>query len=472
MQFQSFEFLLFLPIVVVVYFLTAVRYRWVWLLAASYFFYSFWNPFYLLLIIASTLTDYVVAIQLEKTKTNRKWWLAISIFINIGILAFFKYFDFFSAQIETVGQQFDPSFESIYLNLLLPLGISFYTFQTLGYTIDVYRGKKKAEKHLGKFALYVSFFPQLVAGPIERADFLLSQFHFDYKFEYTRVVHGLRLILWGLFKKLVIADRIGLYVHQVFDFPDLHSGPIIWVAAGLFFIQVYYDFSAYQDIAVGSAKILGIRLSDNFVNRAYYARSFAQFWQGWHITLTRWIRDYVYFPLGGSQSGNLRTYWNVFFIMFLIGLWHGAGWPFIIWGVLNGLFVVVERFVKDYKLLLFLPSNPFVNFFKFALFFGAYSLTLFFFRSATIQEGIALLIQSFDFSKIYFDVDIFFIDYYLIFMLIIVFDLIMVHMKEKSFDTYLDQYATIIRVGVYVFFILSILYLRIPEEVQFIYFEF
>jgi D-alanyl-lipoteichoic acid acyltransferase DltB (MBOAT superfamily) len=473
MQFQSFDFLLFFIVVLIVYFITAVRYRWIWLLAASYFFYSYWNTYYLILIVISTLTDYLVAIQLEKSNNYRKRWMSISVIINIGLLSIFKYFDFFSAQIETIGQQFDSTFHTIYLDLLLPLGISFYTFQTLGYTIDVYRGKRKAEKHLGKFALYVSFFPQLIAGPIERAEFLLPQFHFNYKFDYSRVVNGLRLILWGLFKKLVIADWIGLYVHQVFDFPEQHNGPIIWIASSLFFIQVYYDFSAYQDIAVGTAKILGIKLSDNFVNRAYYSYSFTQFWQGWHITLTRWVRDYIYFPLGGSHKGNLKTYINIFIIMTLIGVWHGAGWTFIIWGVLNGVFVVVERYLKDSNIKPNFPKHiGIIRFFQFLLFFISYSFTLIFFRSANIQDSISLLIQSFDFSNIYVQLSNIFIDFYLILFIIIVLDLLMIHMKEKSFDIYLNQYPTIVRCGVYIFFISSILFLRIPEEAQFIYFEF
>jgi D-alanyl-lipoteichoic acid acyltransferase DltB (MBOAT superfamily) len=326
MLFQSIPYLIFFPLVALGYFAIQAKWRWIWILLASYFFYMYWNPWYTFLIIISTLTDYIAGIKIEDSSNDsvRKKYLYLSIFINLGLLFTFKYFDFFSAQVEVIGQLFSPDFHSIYLELLLPIGISFYTFQTISYTIDVYRSHIPAERHLGHFALYVNFFPQLVAGPIERAKDLLSQFHFNFKPEYQRVVEGLRLILWGFFKKLVIADHLGLLVTEVYGQPELYHGMAIWIAAYAFLFQLYCDFSAYQDIAVGSARILGINLSKNFEDRVYFSKSVTQFWRSWHMTLTRWLRDYIYIPLGGNRRGNWIRSRNVFIVLLAIGLWHGS----------------------------------------------------------------------------------------------------------------------------------------------------
>jgi len=300
MLFTSLEYYLFLPIVALVYFLTPRAYRWGWLLVASYFFYMYWNPYYIILIVGSTLIDYWAALKMEQysTRRERKPFLWMSIIANLGLLFTFKYFNFFSGQANLLMQWVVPDANySLYLDVLLPVGISFYTFQTMAYSIDVYKGFTKAERHLGKYALYVAFFPQLVAGPIERSRNLLSQFHFDYTFDYRRIRGGLQLILWGVFKKLVIADRLALYVDEVFGNPAAHQGLVVWIAAFFFLFQIYCDFSAYTDIAIGSARVLGIRLSKNFENRVYIITSFQKFWRGWHMTLTSWFRDYVYFPL-------------------------------------------------------------------------------------------------------------------------------------------------------------------------------
>lgn len=479
MLFNSFEFLLFLPIVLIGYFLLQVKLRWIWLLIASYIFYSYWNPWYIFLILGSTLTDYLAAIQIAKSRSKqiRKKWLAFSLFVNLGLLFTFKYFDFFSLQLSHVIHWIEPQYQAFFLDILLPLGISFYTFQTLGYTLDVYRGKYAPERHLGRFALYVNFFPQLVAGPIERAQDLLPQFHFNYSWDYQRVVEGLRLLLWGFFKKMVIADRLGLFVSAVFDQPGEHSGPVIWIAAALFFLQVYYDFSAYQDIAVGIARIMGVKLSQNFVNRAYVFRSFSEFWRGWHITLTRWVRDYLYIPLGGSQKGENRTLINILIIMFAIGLWHGAAWTFIVWGGLNGLFLAIERMLRNpINRLENRISNSFVlkakNILAIILCFNLYTLTMFAFRAPHISDSIPLLVNVFDFSHIYINPGISNFDFYLGITLVILMDFFLFKMKDTSIYEYLENKPMGLRWILYFILISSILYLSVPEQMQFIYFEF
>lgn len=461
------------------YFLLKARFRWIWLLVGSYVFYMYWNPWYIFLILASTIVDYVAAIQIHKTpqKQKQKVWLAFSIFTNLGLLFTFKYFDFFSHQLQYLVQHFDPHFQSIFLDMILPIGISFYTFQSLGYTIDVYKGTQVPERHLGRFALYVNFFPQLIAGPIEQAKDLLPQFHFTYNWDYQRVVEGLRLILWGFFKKLVIADRLGLFVGAVFDHPGMHSGPVVWLASVLFFLQVYYDFSAYQDIAVGIARIMGIHLSPNFVNRAYIFRSFSQFWRGWHMTLTRWVRDYVYIPLGGSRKGPRRTLINIILIMGVIGLWHGADWTYIIWGVMNGIFLAgerilrrpIERLESTYSNRLF---SRIKNLFAVILCFNLYCLSMFAFRAPSISDSIPLLLQTFDFSHIYLNPGIGAFDLYVGIALVILVDGLYIVMRDQPIHVFIGNLPSVVRWLFYFITLTGILYLAVPEQMQFIYFEF
>lgn len=350
MLFNSFQYLLFFPAVTVFYFALPQRFRWVMLLGASYFFYMCWKPEYAVLIALSTLVDYWAALRMgrETERRERRKYLIASLVANLGLLFTFKYFNFFSSSLSSLIGQFGSAWNSPTLDILLPVGISFYTFQTLSYTIDVYRGERPPERHLGIFALYVSFFPQLVAGPIERSTRLLPQFFEKKGFEYGRAVEGLRLILWGLFKKVVIADRLALYVDRVYDHPDaFHGWPLI-VATYFFAFQIYCDFSGYTDIARGSAKVLGYDLMENF-RRPYFARSIADFWRRWHISLSTWFRDYLYVPLGGNRVGRWRRYYNLIVVFVLSGLWHGANWTFMIWGALHGLYMVVSRVTQNWR---------------------------------------------------------------------------------------------------------------------------
>lgn len=348
MLFNSLDFVIFFPLVVCAYFLTPHRYRWVLLLAASYYFYACWKAEYLILIVASTLVDYVAGLRMGAlpTREARRPYLVLSLCSNLGILFAFKYFNFFNESTRALFDQFDLFYGVPAFDILLPVGISFYTFQTLAYSIDVYRGKQEPERHLGIFALYVSFFPQLVAGPIERSQRLLPQFYQKHGFDRQRAVHGLQQAGWGFFKKLVIADRLAIYVNQVYNNPELHSGWEIILATYFFAFQIYCDFSGYSDIAIGTARVLGYDLMENF-RRPYFSRSISEFWKRWHISLSTWFRDYLYIPLGGNRVVKWRWYYNLFIVFLVSGLWHGANWTFVVWGALHGLYLVVGLMTQD-----------------------------------------------------------------------------------------------------------------------------
>lgn len=360
MFFNSLHFLVFFASVVVLYFAIPSRYRWVLLLAASYYFYGCWRVEYLGLIILSTLVDYFSALEIQKSTTvrRRKTFLIISLSVNLGLLAVFKYFNFFNESFRGLFDAMGVAYSVSTLDLLLPVGISFYTFQTLSYTIDVYRGKKKAEKHLGIFAVYVSFFPQLVAGPIERSDRLMPQFFEYHSFNYERVVSGLRLMLWGFFKKLVIADRVAVVVNNVYENPDSYGAAAVVIATIFFAFQIFCDFSAYSDIAIGSARVMGYELMTNF-RQPYFARSVSEFWSRWHISLSTWFRDYLYIPLGGNRVKKYRWYLNLFIVFLISGLWHGANWTFVVWGALHGAYLVFALLTANVR------NHIWTNYFKF-----------------------------------------------------------------------------------------------------------
>ena len=338
MIFNSLAFFVFFPIVVALYFLTPARIRWMTLLAASWFFYAWWRVEYLGLLLVSTTVDYTVGrlLGIEQRPLRRKLYLGASLVVNLGMLFCFKYLGFFSGIARALVGAKVPLFD-----LVLPVGISFYTFQTIGYGIDVYRRKYEPETHFGRFALFVSFFPHLVAGPIMRAEALLPQFKTAKRWDFDRAVSGLGWMLWGLFKKVVIADRAAGYVNAVYGDPDRFQGPTIVVATYLFAFQIYCDFSGYSDIALGAARVLGIDLIRNF-DRPYAARTMVDFWRRWHISLSTWFFDYVYVPLGGNRVTAPRRAFNVFLVFMLSGLWHGASWTFILWGAYHGVLVVLS----------------------------------------------------------------------------------------------------------------------------------
>ena len=344
MLFNSLEFLLFLPLVLVLYYLLGSSMRWVLLLAASYYFYMSWEVSLIILILISTVIDYLVSNGIARQESHRKkkWLLAVSVLSNLTILGVFKYADFFIENINQVILAAGGTSKIHLLRLILPMGISFYTFQTMSYTIDVYKGKLKPEKHLGIFALYVCYFPQLVAGPIERAGNLLGELRKKVSFSYENLSWGFRLMIWGFFKKVVIADRLGIYVDQIYNNPSGYDGLALILGSALFAIQIYCDFSGYSDIAIGVSRMFGIKLRINF-KLPYTALSFSEFWTRWHISLSQWFRDYLYIPLGGNRASKPRWLLNLLIVFLVSGFWHGAAWTFIIWGGLHGLYLIVEN---------------------------------------------------------------------------------------------------------------------------------
>ena len=337
MSFNTWEYAIFLILIFVAYWYAfkSIKSKNLLLLVASYFFYGWWDYRFLALIVLSSLTDYYLGLAIERHR--RKIYLIASLTLNLGLLGYFKYVNFFIENFIDAFQFLGLSLHISTLSIILPVGISFYTFQTLSYTIDVYREKIKAEKNLLNFMAFVSFFPQLVAGPIERASNLLPQFKAKRSFEPAFATQGLRQILGGLFKKMVIADNCALVVNPIFENPDAYPGSALLVASVFFAFQIYGDFSGYSDIAIGTAKLFGIRLMQNF-NYPYFSRDIAEFWRRWHISLSTWFRDYLYIPLGGSKGATGQQIRNVFIIFLVSGFWHGANWTFIAWGALNAFY--------------------------------------------------------------------------------------------------------------------------------------
>lgn len=342
MLFNSIDFAIFLPIVFAAYWLVGkkqITIQNLILLVASYVFYGWWDWRFLSLIFISSLADYLIGIQLktESREPRRKLFLGMSLVLNLGMLGFFKYFNFFVENFVEAFSFFGMSISPTSLHIILPVGISFYTFQTLSYTIDVYRRKLEPTSDVVAFFAYVSFFPQLVAGPIERATNLIPQFTRERNFDYHRAVDGGRQILWGLFKKMVIADNCAMIVNQIFDNYEDHTGSTLLLGGILFAFQIYGDFSGYSDIAIGTSRLFGFDLMKNFAF-PYFSRDIAEFWRRWHISLSTWFRDYLYIPLGGSRGGTWMKVRNTFIIFIVSGFWHGANWTFVVWGFLNALY--------------------------------------------------------------------------------------------------------------------------------------
>ena len=342
MLFNSIDFAIFLPIVFALYWFVAnknLKLQNFLIVAASYFFYGWWDWRFLSLILFSTIIDYTIGqkLRVEENETKRKVLLWSSILLNLGFLGFFKYYNFFLDNFITAFSFFGTEINANSLNIILPVGISFYTFQTLSYTIDVYKRKLEPTNDIIAFSAFVSFFPQLVAGPIERATNLLPQFYTKREFNYTKAVDGMRQILWGLFKKIVIADNCALFANEIFNNSSDYTGSTLFMGAIFFTFQIYCDFSGYSDIAIGTSRLFGFNLKQNFAF-PYFSRDIAEFWRRWHISLSTWFRDYLYIPLGGSRGGKWNKIRNVFIIFTISGFWHGANWTFIIWGALNALF--------------------------------------------------------------------------------------------------------------------------------------
>lgn len=353
MLFNSFAFLLFFPLVCIIYFIiSGNKLRNLFLLLASYYFYMSWNPTYALLIFTSTFVTWSCGLLVEKNINNhrtKKIYFVLNLFINLVILFTYKYFNFINTFIFSLMSYWGIRWEVPNLDVLLPVGISFYTFQAIGYSIDVYRADLKAERNLGIYALFVSFFPQLVAGPIERAKNLLPQFYNKHLFDPANCVMGLKMMLWGYFMKLCVSDRIAIYVDTIYNNVAQHNGTSLLLATFLFTIQIYCDFAGYSLIAIGAAKVMGFSLMENF-HRPYFMHSIKDFWKRWHISLSTWFMDYLYIPLGGNRVSYIRHMLNLLITFLISGLWHGANWTFICWGGMHGGYLILEniknRFVR------------------------------------------------------------------------------------------------------------------------------
>lgn len=488
MQFNSLEFLVFFLVVVTAYFAMPVRRRWILLLAASYWFYMAWRPVYALLIVTSTLIDYTAAILMSRTSRPavRKRCLILSLTGNFGLLFAFKYFNFFSESLDRLLAITGLSIELPFLDVLLPVGISFYTFQTVSYTIEVYRGRQEPERHLGRFALYVAFFPQLVAGPIERPQNLLPQLATRHDFDYDRIRNGLILMLWGMFKKVVIADRLGVIVDHIYGNPERYPGLILTIGTVFFAFQIYCDFSGYSDIAIGAARILGIKLMRNF-DRPYAARSIPDFWHRWHISLSTWFRDYLYLPLGGRRVPVARWLFNILVVFTVSGLWHGANWTFVIWGALHGSYYILDWLTAGARARLArvtgLARFPRIHgAIQIAITFVLTTLAWVFFRADTLEQALYILAhlgQGWGNLAAYggFGRIVASMDMSLAAFAVSGFSIVALLLAEKihgeiPFDEFVAVRPQWMRWSFYVAAGMAIMNLGIAEEIPFVYFQF
>lgn len=405
MLFNSYQFLIFFPVVVLIYWAIPLRFRYIWLLAASYYFYMCWNAKYALLLLFSTAVTYASGLIINKVKSldidgkkrtrYMKLCVAFSFIINLGVLAWFKYFNFIFENVQKVFAHIGITLSSPAFDIVLPVGISFYIFQALSYTVDVYRGDIYAEKNFLKYALFVSFFPQLVAGPIERSKNLLKQVAEPHRFDYDKCREGFLLMLWGFFLKLVIADRAAIIVNTVYNNYGSYPGMYLVVATVLFAFQIYCDFAGYSTIAMGAAKILGFELMENF-DCPYMAKSVSEFWRRWHISLSSWFRDYLYIPLGGNRKGTARKYLNLMIVFLTSGMWHGAQWSFIAWGGINGIYQIIgERLMtlrnKANKLLRLNRESFGHKLFKVVSTFALIDFAWIFFRANRLTDAFKII---------------------------------------------------------------------------------
>lgn len=480
MSFNSLQFLIFFPVVVFIYFSIPYRYRWGLLLVASYYFYASWRPKYLLLIVSITLINYLVGLQLGKTKedTTRKLLLTSSLVGSLGILFFFKYINFFGNTLNSVLTLFPTQLDFPLMNVVLPVGISFYTFQTLSYSIDVYRGDKEPEPHLGIFALYVSFFPQLVAGPIERSTRLLPQFFQNNDFDYNRVTNGLKLMAWGFFKKIVIADRAAVLVNNVYNSPTEFTGIPLILATYFFAFQIFCDFSAYTDIARGAAKVLGYNLMENF-KRPYFSKSIPEFWRRWHISLSSWFRDYLYIPLGGNRVNKRRWYYNIIVVFLVTGLWHGAGWTFIIWGAYHGVFYLLYRKTINVRERVseFVGLSSFPTVHKLTKVFLNFNLVVFgwiFFRANSLSDAFYIITHLFTGIEVSlsYGLGVGKLGFLLTILMIGIMEGVHVFQRKRSVINFLETKPLIVRWGAYYALLLGILLFGQFGHEEFIYFQF
>lgn len=485
MLFNSIEYLLFFPLVVIIYFLLPKNsFRVILLLVASYFFYMCWNPVYALLIVLSTVADYFIGrrIHAASEQSIRKRYLMLSLLVNLGILFYFKYYNFLVQNLQPLVDMIYPSWYIPEHNWLLPVGISFYTFQTLSYTIDIFFKKLEPEPSFTRFALFVSFFPQLVAGPVERAANLLPQFREKKYVDYDRIVFGMRMILWGMFKKVVVADRLAMFVDLVYSDPTSYGGFATLIASVFFVFQIYCDFSGYTDIAIGSAKVLGFDLMDNFKG-PLLSRNMTEFWRRWHISLSTWIRDYVFGPLNMAlRNIGSYSYLVVSLISFTVfGFWHGANWTFVLWGMLHGIAIGYETFTRKKRKRIAKKTNKLLyDTVSIFLTFSFWTFTMIIFRAESISDAFYMVgniinVTSNDFLQlknlIHFKLGILEQFY---FALGLVLFTVMMHFVEYKDSIYkiVARQIVPVRWTIYLVLVFMIFNFGWAEEVPFVYFQF
>lgn len=482
MIFNSFEFAIFFIIVTTLYFLFSHRHRWWLLLISSCYFYMAFVPVYITILGFTLVIDYIAGMYIGKSEgKRRKLYFFMSLLANIGILVVFKYYNFFIENMNAFAGAagYDASLSP--LNMLLPIGLSFHTFQAMSYTFEVYRGNYQPERHFGIYALYVMFYPQLVAGPIERPQNILHQFKRVHQFDYQRVVSGLQLMAWGLFKKVVIADRLSVLVDRVYEHPREYNSCGLILATFFFCYQIFCDFSGYTDIARGAARVMGFSLVKNF-NRPYNAKSVADFWSRWHISLSTWFRDYLYIPLGGNRVAIPRWYLNLFIVFMVSGLWHGANWTFIVWGALHGVYLVsglITRRFRD-KVSSRLPiANS--NGIKVITTFTLVAFAWIFFRANNIHDaayvakqvitGIPNAVRHFR-DTFNYDYGMPLTEIMACFGLIAFLEFIQSVQKHKDIPGWLQTVPRPVRWSIYLTLILAILSYGVFTDKQFIYFQF
>ena len=464
MLFNSIDFAVFLPLVFGAFWLLPKRSGWQnsTLLLASLVFYGWWDYRFLSLILFSTVVDFTIGQQIHRTnaKGKRKMLLGISLFTNLGLLGFFKYFNFFQNSFIQAFTFFGHDLEGLSLTIILPVGISFYTFQTLSYTIDVYRKEMKPIRKFIDFATFVTFFPQLVAGPIERAKTIIPQLQASRIFDYQQAKSGLHLIIFGLFRKIVIADNLGIYVDRIWQYPNAITPYMVVLASVFFSVQIYMDFSGYSRMARGVAQLFGIKLMVNF-NYPYKSTSFSEFWSRWHISLSTWFRDYLYIPLGGNRRGSKRTLVNLCLVFTISGLWHGADWSFVLWGFMHFLLLTSERFIK-------LPKTKMMHFLKWVNVLFMVNLTWILFRADTIANAWVFIRQLFKYQPLLgYDSLTFQSPFLLALNLFLVLSLPLLLMIERRFYDFKIWHQNVLLIGLLLF---TSMFLTTGET--FIYFQF
>tara|TARA_R110002096_G_C14578716_1_gene721112 strand:- start:65 stop:1513 length:1449 start_codon:yes stop_codon:yes gene_type:complete len=482
MLFNSFEFVIFFSIIFFIYYRSYdnLKFQNALLLISSYVFYGWWDWRFLSLIFISSISDYLIgkAIDENDNKKQRKRLLILSLFVNLGILGFFKYYNFFTESFTDFISLFGFEANPFLLNIVLPVGISFYTFQTMSYTIDIYRNKMKANNNLLEFMTFVSFFPQLVAGPIERASHLLPQFSKKRKFDVYEFKEGAKQSLWGLFKKIVVADNCAFYANQIFENSDSYPGSVLVVGVVLFAFQIYGDFSGYSDIAIGISRMMGIDLMQNFKS-PYLAENIQDFWRRWHISLSTWFRDYVYIPLGGSKvDSSFRRSMNIIITFTVSGFWHGANWTFIIWGALHSLFYFIQigysRNMKSVNIL----SNNLVKIFNIFVTFLAVTFAWIFFRADSFTHAINYISEITSITILVNPISYIrdmgpSIQPFIIIISLIYLSVFEINHRNASYSFQVGHYKTPLKTLIYCSLLLLLIFFRATNgSIDFIYFQF